>query len=82
MKVDTIITLANNKNYLLLLEDDLMDEDYFLSVLLDSNDEPTDEYAVLKEIKKNGDTYIQKINNPVILSQLLEDYKIQYEEDK
>ncbi|MBQ9071541.1 MAG: hypothetical protein IJY25_00080 [Bacilli bacterium] len=81
MKVDTVITLANNKNYLLLLETDLQGEDYFLSVLLDENNEPTQEYAVLKEINQNGEVYSQKINNPLILNQLLEDYRIQYEDD-
>lgn len=81
MKIDTVVTLANGKNYLLLLDDDFMNEDYFLSVLLDSNNEPTDEYAVLKEINKDGEIYTQKINNPVILSQLLADYQVQYQDE-
>jgi hypothetical protein len=76
MKIDTVITLANNKNYLLLLEDDFMDEDYFLAVLLDENNEPTKTYAVLKEIKKQGEVYIQKVTNPEILSQLLNDFNV------
>ncbi len=81
MKTDTVVTLENGKNYLLLLEDDYMDEDYFLSVRLDENNEATDEYIVLKSIEKNGETYAQKINNPIILSQLLEDYSNQYYDD-
>ena len=32
MKVDTVVTLANNKEYLLLLESKLVGEDYFLAV--------------------------------------------------
>ena len=81
MKVDEVVTLANNKNYLLLLNSELTEENYFLSVLLDSNGEPTDDYAVLKEIVKDGKTYCQKINNPAILSELIEDYKIQYNDE-
>lgn len=81
MKVDTVITLANNKNYLLLLEDDFMDEDYFLAVLLDENNEPTNKYAVLKELKKQGETYIQKVTDPEVLSHLLNDFKTQYEDE-
>ena len=81
MKVDTVITLANGKNYLLLLEDDYMEEDYFLSVLLDKNNEPTDEYIVLKEIEKDGKTFVKKETDVLILNQLLEDYKIQYQDD-
>jgi hypothetical protein len=81
MKVDNVITLSNGKNYLLLLEDDFMEEDYFLSVLLDEKNEPTNEYAVFKEVKKNGETFVKKENNPTVLNQLLEDYRIQYEDD-
>ena len=81
MKVDSIITLSNGKNYLLLLEDDFMEEDYFLSVLLDEKNEPTKEYAVFKEVKKNGETFVKKEINPMVLNQLLEDYRIQYEDD-
>ncbi len=81
MRVDEVVTLANNKNYLLLLNSELTEENYFLSVLLDSNGEPTNDYAVLKEIVKDGKTYCQKINNPVILNELIEDYKIQYNDE-
>ncbi len=81
MKVDNVITLSNGKNYLLLLEDDFMEEDYFLSVLLDEKNEPTNEYAVFKEVKKNGETFVKKENNPTVLNPLLEDYRIQYEDD-
>lgn len=81
MKVDSVITLANNKNYLLLLENSFNSDNYFLSVLLDSNNEPTDEYIVLKEVKKDGKIYTKKENDPIILSQLLEDYKLQYNDE-
>lgn len=81
MKVDTVITLANGKNYLLLMEDDIQEEDYFLAVLLDQNDEPTDQYAVLKEVEKDGELYSQKINNPIVLNELLDDFRRQYQEE-
>ena len=81
MKVDTVVTLADDRKYLLLLEDEYMDEVYFLSVLLNDKDEPTDEYAVLKEITRDGKLYTQRVKNPIILSKLLEDYKIQYEDE-
>lgn len=80
MNIDQVITLANNKNYLLLLKSEMTDDNYFLAVLLDENNEPTNVYAVLKEVIKNGEIYSQKINNPLVLNQLLEDYKEQYNE--
>ena len=36
---------------------------------------------MIKEIVKDGKTYCQKINNPVILNELIEDYKIQYNDE-
>ena len=81
MEVDTVVTLMDGKKYLLLLEDEYMDEEYFLSVLLNDKDEPTNEYAVLKEILRDGKVYTQKIKNPFVLSKLLEDYRIQYEDE-
>lgn len=80
MEIDTVIELDDGKKYLLLLEDDFKEEDYFLSVLLDSNNEPTKEYAVLKEIYEDGETYVEEENNPEVLSELLKDYKLQYED--
>ena len=79
MKIDQVVTLANDKDYLLLLESENTEERYFLSVLLKDN-EPTQEYAVLKEVIQDGEMYCQKINNPVVLNQLLEDYQVQYNE--
>ena len=79
MKVDTVITLASGKEYLLLLEESYGRDNYFLSVLLDSNKEPTNEYVVLKEIEQDGTTRVAREQNPVILQQLYDDYTIQYE---
>lgn len=78
LEVDTVITLDNGDKFLLLLEDELMDDDYFLGVLLDDNDEPTNKYIVLKQILKNGEVYTKTVKDAMILTQLLEDYQIQY----
>ena len=80
MKVNEIIELADNKKYALLLESELTEQDYFLGVLLNEKEEPTNNYAVLESVIKDGKTYIRKIKDPLLLNQLLEDYKLQYEE--
>ena len=54
MKVDTVITLDNDVNCLLLEKANYNNDNYFLSVVLDDNEEPSDEYVVLKEIIENG----------------------------
>lgn len=80
MKIDTVITLKDNKKYLLLLESDLDLEGYFLAVALDEKEEPTNNYAVFQEVEKDGKTFVKKIDDPLVLNQLLEDYKLQYQE--
>ncbi len=79
MKVDTVITLASGKEYLLLLEESYKNDSYFLSVLLDDKKEPTDKYVVLKVIEKDGETRVLEEKNLIILQQLFNDYSAQYE---
>lgn len=79
MKVDTVITLASGKEFLLLLEESYKNDNYFLSVLLDDKKEPTSEYMVLKEIEDNGETRVLQETDPIILQQLFNDYSAQYE---
>ncbi len=86
MEVDNVITLKNGKKYLLLLESELTLEGYFLAVLLDKDEEPTNTYTVLQEIHRNGKIFTKKINDALILNELLVDYRSQHddmlEEDK
>ena len=80
MNVDDVIQLEDNNNYGLLLKADLDECNYFLAVKLNEKEEPTNEYKVLKEINDDAETYVQEINDPLILSQLLEEYSMQYDE--
>lgn len=81
MKVDEIIDLENGTSYLLLLDSLIDNIKYFLAVELDESEEPTKNYIVLKEIVEDNDTYIQKETDPIILSKLIQDYSLDYEED-
>lgn len=77
MREDTVITLEDGKEYLLLLESETTKESYFLAVVLDANNNPTTTYAVLEEVDKDGELYVEKVNDPIILNQLLADYRAQ-----
>ena len=81
MKVDEIIDLENGKSYLLLLESLIDNSNYFLAVALNDSDEPTNDYIVLKEINEDNEIYAQKINDPIILSKLIQEYSEDYQED-
>ena len=81
MEIDKMIELADGKKYALLLESELTEENYFLAVLLDDKEEPTNNYAVLEEVQKDGKIYVRKVSDPIILNQLLEDYQLQFDEE-
>jgi len=81
MKVDEIITLQNKEKYLLLLNTVLTKENYFLSVLLDENYQPTEKYEVLKEVLIDNHPCVIKIKNPELLENLIADYRLQYDDE-
>ena len=71
MRVDTVITLDNDVNCLLLDKASYNDENYFLSVILDEAEEPSDEYIVLKEIVENNQYSVERIVDEAILTELI-----------
>ncbi len=77
MNVDEMITLANNVSYGLLLKASLDEDNYFLAVQLDSNEEPTDKYEVLKEVNDQGEISVLIERDPLILNELLKQYQEQ-----
>ena len=77
MNVDEMITLANNDSYGLLLKASLDEDNYFLAVQLDSNEEPTDKYEVLKEVNDQGEISVLIERDPLILNELLKQYQEQ-----
>lgn len=81
MKPNEIIDLENNTSYLLLLDNEIDNKNYFLAVRLEKDDTPTQDYIILKEVNENNESYIQKVNDPFILSKLITEYYLDLEED-
>ena len=79
MNVDEMITLENGESYGLLLESILDNGKYFLAVLLDNQEEPTNEFKVFKEISINGDISVTIEDDVEILEKLIKDYTKQME---
>ena len=71
MNVDTVITLDNDINCLLLEKAELNNDNYFLSVVLDESEEPSDEYVVLKEINEGADSYVMRVDDESTLVELV-----------
>lgn len=74
MNVDTVITLDNNLNCLLLEKANLENSNYFLSVVLNEEEEPSDEYVIFKEILENGEKYVEKVEDQTLLAELLKQF--------
>lgn len=77
-----IITLEDNLEYGLLLEAIIDDQSYFLAVKLDENEQATDVFKVLKEIKEDDDTFVEEETDPLILNKVLEQYTILAEDEE
>ena len=58
------------------------DENYFLAVELDKDEEPTDRYKVLKELEENRETYVIEEENPLILAKLVEEFSEQMDDEE
>ena len=82
LEVDTMITLEDGLNYGLLIDAMINDENYFLAVELDENEEATDKYKVLKEQISGNDTYVVEEEDPVILAKLMEEFSNQLEDEE
>lgn len=72
MTVDSVITLENDVNCLLLEKANYENNNYFLAVVLNQEEEPSEEYAILKEIIENGETFIEKVTDPNLVMSLLQ----------
>lgn len=71
MKVNSVITLETGVKCLLLDKANYENENYFLAILLDEKDEPTDVSCVLKEIIEDNETFIEREGDKDILTEVL-----------
>lgn len=72
MKVDSVITLENDVNCLLLEKVEYENNNYFMSVVLNEEEEPSDEYVIFKEIIENNENYVEKVEDAVLFSSLIQ----------
>ena len=70
MKVDSVITLDNDVNCLLLDKATIEDNNYFMAVVLDDKNEPSEEYVVFKEVLEDNEKYVEKVEDETLLTEL------------
>ena len=74
MIVDSVITLENDVNCLLLEKVNYENNNYFLSVVLNQDEEPSDEYVIFKEILEDNETFVEKVVDPELTTYLLKEF--------
>lgn len=72
MKVDSVITLENDVNCLLLEKVEYGNNNYFMAVVLNEEEEPSDEYVIFKEIIENNENYVEKVEDAELFSSLIQ----------
>lgn len=71
MTVDSVITLENDVNCLLLEKVNYENDNYFLAVVLTIDEEPSNNYVIFKEIIEDNENYIEKVEDVSLLRTLL-----------
>ena len=71
MTVDSVITLDNDVNCLLLEKVNFETDNYFLSVVLNEDEEPSDEYVIFKEIIENNENYVEAVADANLQTELI-----------
>ena len=74
MIVDSVITLENDVNCLLLEKVTYNNDNYFLSVVLNEEEEPSDEYVIFKEINEDVQGFVEKVEDGELLTELIKEF--------
>lgn len=81
MKKDTIITLENGKEYILLDSTTYENKNYFFAAGYEKAENKTNnEYKFFEELNINGETYIQEVTDNSIIQALLAIFTVNYAE--
>lgn len=70
MQVEDVITLDNNKNYLLIEKVEFENSFYFLGVEVKEDEIFYNHYIFFKEVEENGELYVDEINDEDLLKKL------------
>ena len=71
MNVNSVITLDDEFKCLLLDKTNYDNDNYYIAVALDANNQPIEDYAVLKETIEGNDIFVEKIEDENILEKVL-----------
>ena len=78
-KIDKIITLDNNDQYMVLDQGNYNGKCYFLTSLLDNNGNLTDEISILEETTDGNKSVVSSIIEERLFNALIEYFKKRFE---
>lgn len=78
MNKEEVITLENNKEYVILDTVKYKDEKYLYCVGIDKDENPTKEYIYLKGIEEDGEFYIENVEDQETLQIIISLFTANY----
>lgn len=76
--VDKIVELENDEKYLILDNKELDSTNYYYALLLDKEENPTQEYLFFKEEKNGNELYLLPVTDNKIEKTLITAFSINY----
>lgn len=76
--VDKIITLENDRKYLIVDKVILNNINYYYGTRLDDNDEPLNNYIFLEEVKDSNDVYMVPVYDEKLKGLLLTAFTVSF----
>lgn len=76
--VDQIVELEDNRSYVILDKVDLEGRIFYYALRLNEKEEPTNNYLFFEELKENGETFLNKVEDKDEKFILLNAFAINY----
>ncbi len=70
MEIEDIISF-DDKEYIILDETEYNNDKYLYCVMIDKDENPTEEYAYFKSIEENNEYYVEEVEDEDILSAII-----------
>ena len=81
MEIDELITLDDNKQYVLLSKAEKDGKNYFLAAEI-INDQPSENYEIFEEINENNEISVEVVDNQELIDELVIIFESIYDADE
>ena len=78
-KINKIITLSDNTKHMILDQGNYNGKSYFLTSILDSDDNLSSSFSILEETKDENNWTVESVTDEKLLSALIEYFKKRFE---